>query len=78
MTKAMRLARSTKEAPLAHPLEDTNFTHWRGDLETQLKRLHGVNLRDLGIDRRSLQDRFYSGESLFTALDGIARLHRLA
>lgn len=65
------------EAVLAHPLEDPNFTHWHGDLDTQLKRFHGVTSGDLGIARRTLQERYYSGESLFAALDGIARVHRL-
>lgn len=60
---------------MSYPFDDTNFTIWHGDLDTQLKRFHNVTLKELGIDRRSLQSRFYGGESLFAALDAIIRQH---
>lgn len=62
---------------MPHPIEDTGFTIWHGDLETQLKRFHGVTCKELGVPRRALQDRYYRGESIFAALDHIAHQHRL-
>lgn len=57
---------------MTHPLEDVGFTLWQGDLDTQLKRMHNVTLKDLGVPRRALQDRYYGGTSVFAMLDMIA------
>lgn len=58
---------------MSHPLEDGGFTLWQGDLETQLKRMHGMTLKDLGLPRRALQERYYSGTSVFAMLDIVAQ-----
>ncbi len=58
---------------MSHPLEDGGFTLWQGDLETQLKRLHGTSLKELGLSRRSLQERYYAGTSVFAMLGLIAQ-----
>ncbi|MTJ83524.1 MAG: hypothetical protein F8N37_21265 [Telmatospirillum sp.] len=56
---------------MPYPLEDAGFTLWYGDIETQLKLQHGATARDLGLDRHMLQQRYYAGESVFTALASI-------
>jgi hypothetical protein len=63
---------------MSHPLEDGGFTLWHGDLDTQLKRSHGVTSKDLGVSRRTLQDKYYAGTSVFTAVDALARQHSLS
>lgn len=62
---------------MTHPLVDPGFTIWHGDLETQLKRIHGVGLKDLGVDRRSLQAAYYAGDNILAVLDRLAREHQL-
>lgn len=57
---------------MSYPLEDNGFTLWHGDVEAQLKRLHGVSSKELGFDRRSLADRYYAGDSVFGFIDHIA------
>lgn len=56
------------------PLEDAGFTLWHGDVETHLKRMHGISTKDLGLDLHALQKRYYAGESVFTFLEAIAGL----
>ncbi|MBF0394168.1 MAG: hypothetical protein HQL38_15945 [Alphaproteobacteria bacterium] len=58
---------------MSYPFEDNGFMIWYGDLETQIKRMHGVSAKDLGLERRSLQKHYYSGESVFSVLDRITR-----
>jgi len=53
---------------MTYPLEDAGFTLWHSDIETGLKRQHGVSSKDLGINRHTLQQRYYAGESVFTVL----------
>jgi hypothetical protein len=62
------------EYSVTYPLEDAGFTLWHGDVETNLKRQHGLSTKDLGLDRHSLQQRYYAGESVFTFLASIAPL----
>lgn len=62
---------------MSYPIEDAGFTLWLGDLDTQLKRFHGVTSKELGIQKRNLLDRYYTGESVFSALDSISRVHLL-
>ena len=57
---------------MSYPLEDAGFTLWHSDVETHLKRLHGTSAKELGFDRRSLADRYYAGDSVFTFIDGLA------
>lgn len=57
---------------MSYPLEDGGFTLWYGDVETHLKRIHGVTAKDLGLDRRSLADRYYAGDTVFAFIDRIA------
>lgn len=57
---------------MSFPLEDTGFTLWYGDLETQLKSLHGVTAKELGLDRHSLAARYYAGDTVFGFIDHIA------
>jgi len=57
---------------MTYPLEDAGFTLWYGDIETSLKRLYDTCAEDLGLDRHSLQRRYYAGESVFTFLASIA------
>ena len=57
---------------MTYPLEDAGFTLWFGDVEAHLNRLHGVGTKDLGFDRRALAERYYSGQSVFTFIDGLA------
>ena len=49
-----------------------NTTLWYGDLETQLKSLHGVTAKELGLDRHSLAARYYAGDTVFGFIDHIA------
>lgn len=63
------------EQQMSHPLEDGGFTLWQGDLETQLKRIYGVSLKELGLARRMLQDSYYGGTSVFAMLDEIVQQH---
>ncbi|MDR3439356.1 hypothetical protein [Telmatospirillum sp.] len=56
---------------MPYPLEDAGFTLWLGDIETHLKRLHGLSTRELGFDRHALQQCYYSGQSVFTVIDSI-------
>lgn len=62
---------------MSHPLEDGGFTLWHGDLDTQLKRIHGVTSKELGVSRRSLQEKYYAGTSVFTMVDSLVRQHAL-
>jgi hypothetical protein len=57
---------------MSYPLEDAGFTLWYGDIESHLKRVHGVTSKDLGFDRRALADRYYAGDSVFAFIDHIA------
>ncbi len=59
---------------MAFPIDDTGFTLWHYNVEAHLKRVHGISTKDLGLDRRSLQERYYAGDSVFTYLDRIAGL----
>lgn len=59
---------------MTYPLEDTGFTLWHYNIEAHLKRVHGLTTKELGLDRRSLQDRYYAGDSVFAFLDRIATL----
>ncbi len=63
---------------MSFPLEDAGFTLWHSDLDTQLKMQLGVTSRELGVDRRSLQQRYYGGENVFTVLQAISRQFRMA
>ena len=54
---------------MTYPIEDTGFIHWIGDVETQLLRLHGVGIKDLGLSRLSLGRFYYAGISTFAFLD---------
>lgn len=60
---------------MSHPLEDGGFTLWHGDLDTHLKRVHGVTSKDLGVPRRMLQERYYAGTSVFTVIDSLMQQH---
>ncbi|WP_142849752.1 hypothetical protein [Telmatospirillum sp. J64-1] len=60
---------------MSHPIEDTGFTIWHGDLDSQLKRIHGVTSKDLGIPRRALQDLYYGGRSVFAVFEQLSRQH---
>ena len=51
-----------------YPLEDAGFTLWHSDIETSLKRQHGISTKDLGLNRHSLQQCYYAGESVFAFL----------
>ena len=62
---------------MSYPLEDGGFILWHGDVDTQLKRSHGVTSKELGIARRTLQDKYYSGISSFTMVDVLVRQHAL-
>ncbi len=62
---------------MSHPLEDGGFTLWHGDLDTHLKRVHGVTSKDLGVPRRSLQEKYYAGTSIFATADVLVRQHSL-
>ncbi len=62
---------------MTHPLVDPGFTIWHGDLDTQLKRIHGVTLRELNVDRRFLQGAYYAGDNVIAVLDRLVREHRL-
>lgn len=62
---------------MSHPLEDGGFTLWHGDLDTQLKRIHGVTSKDLGVPRRALQEKYYAGTSVFAALEALVSQHQL-
>lgn len=57
---------------MTYPLEDGGFILWHGDVESQLKRLHGVTIKELGYDRRALAERYYAGDSVFGFIDHIA------
>lgn len=59
---------------MTYPIEDTGFTHWIGDIETQLRLSHGLSTKDLGIDRLSLGRFYYAGISTFAFLDHVAGL----
>lgn len=59
---------------MTYPIEDSGFIHWVGDVETQLQRIHGVNLKELGLDRLSLGRFYYTGTSTFAFLDHIGRI----
>lgn len=61
---------------MSHPLEDGGFTLWHGDLDTHLKRVHGVTSKDLGVPRRTLQERYYAGTSVFTVIDSLMQQHQ--
>jgi hypothetical protein len=67
------------EGVMSYPLVDSGYTMWCGDLDTQLKRLHGFTARELGFDSRSLVKRYYAGESIFSIIDELSmRQFRLA
>ena len=57
---------------MTYPLVDAGFTLWFGDVETHLKRVHNVSIKDLGLDRRSLADRYYAGDTVFAFLDRLS------
>ncbi|HIJ64083.1 MAG TPA: hypothetical protein HPQ04_15430 [Rhodospirillaceae bacterium] len=59
---------------MTYPLEDTGFTHWIGDIETQLRLSHGVSTKDLGMNRLSLGRFYYAGITTFAFLEHAARL----
>jgi hypothetical protein len=56
---------------MPYPLEDAGFTLWCSDIETRLMSLYRSTPKDMGFDRRALQQRYYAGESVFTFLDSI-------
>jgi hypothetical protein len=62
---------------MGYPLFDTDFTNWMCDLDTQLKRLHGFTTHELAVDGRALLDQYYSGVSIFGAIQSIAQKHVL-
>ena len=56
---------------MTYPLEVGGVILWHGDVESQLKRLHGVTIKELGYDRRALAERYYAGDSVFGFIDHI-------
>lgn len=58
---------------MSFPLFDSNFTLWAADLDARLMDQHGRSARAIGIDPRTLQERFYRGESVASAFSLITR-----
>lgn len=65
------------ENKMSYPLFDSGFTHWYGDLETQLKRYHGTSIKELGLTKRFLADEYYEGQSIFTVIEHLRYKHAL-
>ncbi len=57
---------------MTYPLVDAGFTLWFSDIEAHLKRVYNTSIKDLGLDRRSLADRYYAGETVFAFLDRLS------
>lgn len=51
---------------MTFPIDDAGFTLWHGDLDTQLKQLHGMTSREMGLERRWLAEHYYAGVSVAT------------
>lgn len=62
---------------MSYPFFDSGFTHWQGDLETQLKRYHGTSIKELELNRKSLADSYYEGKSIFVVMEYLKHKHGL-
>ena len=52
-----------------YPLFDTGYTLLKGDVDTHLRQLLGVSLRDLGVAERELLHRYHHGVSAFRVVE---------
>ena len=52
-----------------YALFDTGYTLWKGDVDTHLRQLLGISLRDLGTADRELLHRYHGGVSAFRLVE---------
>ncbi|MDO8606516.1 MAG: hypothetical protein Q7R40_08275 [Phaeospirillum sp.] len=53
----------------SYPLFDTGYTLWKGDVDTQLRQLLGVSLREIRVSERELLHHYYRGVSAFRVVE---------
>jgi len=56
-----------------YALFDAGYTLWKGDVETHLRQLLGVSLRDLDLPERQLLHRYHHGVSAFRLVEELTR-----